>query len=164
MNKIQCGWRSLKGPQRAVVWTHRAQDSFLSGGKEVSRKRSKLKAGRPFCLSQIKLPISHLFCCLLLNPSPLSSCTSCCKVPSHFGWTVEAVFPGILAMCVWKDGILSPLCHSGKEAERHRTRPTQQRPPKSESRQQNVGPMIKNTNWAPIKICILIIAFENTDL
>lgn len=102
------------------------------------RKRSKLKAGHPFRLSQVKLPN---FTSILLNTSPLSSCTSCYKVPARFGWTVEAMFPGILAMCVWKDGILSPLCHSGKEAKWHRTLPTQQRLPKSEFIQQNVGPM-----------------------
>lgn len=38
-NKIQFGWRSLKDPQRAIVWIHRAQDSFLSGGKETDNRK-----------------------------------------------------------------------------------------------------------------------------
>lgn len=169
MNKIQCGWRSLKGPQRAVVWTHRAQDSLLSGGKEADNRKFQ---GSDQSWRQGILSVSHRQNCLFHIYFAAFSWTLALSLP------VPPAAKFLLTLVeLWKPCFLEPLpCVSGRmgyflpsvtqgrKLKGTEPVPTQQRPPKSESRQQNVGPMIKNTYWAPIKICILIIAFENTDL
>lgn len=115
----------------------------------------KAEGGDAFHLPQAKLPNSDLFSCLLLSSSPLPVLPA---TKALLDWldceAVYAMFPWVLAMRVWKEGI---LCRS--VTQRRKLNDTDPSPLSRHHHNRNqynvmLIPWIKNTYWVPFQIFI----------